>query len=111
MPAPADDAVRERILSAADRLYYSPGIQAVGMDTLRGEAGVSLKRLYQLFPSKESLVEEVLRRRHQTWNALVETAVAAGDTPRDRLLAIYDMLARWFDEDGFRGCMFINAFG
>lgn len=29
----------------------------------------------------------------------------------DRLLAIYDYLAEWFDTDSFRGCGFINSFG
>jgi len=109
-PKPDDDAVRARVLQAADRLYYTFGIQAIGMDTLRTEAGVSLKRLYRLFPSKESIVEQVLLRRHETWNALVEQAVEV-DSPRERLLAIYDMLARWFDQDDFRGCVFINSFG
>src|SRR5262245_45164075 len=97
-----DDAIRDRILAAADRLYNARGIQAVGMDALRAEAGVPLKRLYRLFPSKEAIVEEVLRGRHQRWNALVEAAVARGDA-RQRLLAVYDMLARWFADDDFRG--------
>ncbi|GAA4243296.1 TetR/AcrR family transcriptional regulator [Dactylosporangium darangshiense] len=105
-----DDAVRAKVLETADRLYYTLGIQAVGMDTLRSESGVSLKRLYRLFPSKESIVEQVLLRRHDMWNALVADATAARD-PRQSLLAIYDMLARWFDQDDFRGCMFINSFG
>ncbi|HTJ33525.1 MAG TPA: TetR/AcrR family transcriptional regulator [Dactylosporangium sp.] len=105
-----DDAARAKVLETADRLYYTLGIQAVGMDTLRAESGVSLKRLYRLFPSKESIVEQVLMRRHDMWNALVEDATAARD-PRQSLLAIYDMLARWFDQDDFRGCMFINSFG
>ncbi|MGS2618773.1 TetR/AcrR family transcriptional regulator [Micromonospora sp. LZ34] len=111
MPAQADETIREKVLTVADRLYYSRGIQAVGMDALRAEAGVSLKRLYQLFPSKESLVEEVLHRRRRIWNELVDAAVATGETPRARLLAVYDMLARWFDQDDFRGCVFINTFG
>jgi AcrR family transcriptional regulator len=98
------------VLETADRLYYALGIQSVGMDTLRAESGVSLKRLYRLFPSKESIVEQVLLHRHEMWNALVEDATAVSD-PRQSLLAIYDMLARWFDQDDFRGCMFINSFG
>src|SRR5262249_39567688 len=48
--------------------------------------------------------------RHEIWNALVAEATSTAD-PRQRLLAIYDMLARWFDQDGFRGCIFINSFG
>ncbi|MEV4812167.1 TetR/AcrR family transcriptional regulator [Micromonospora avicenniae] len=111
MHAQADEVTRDKVLAAADRLYYSRGIQAVGMDALRVEAGVSLKRLYQLFPSKESIVEEVLQRRRRLWNGMVEAAVETGETPRAKLLAVYDMLARWFDEDDFRGCVFINTFG
>lgn len=109
--APTDDEVRELVLSAADRLYNARGIQAVGMDTLRSEAGVPLKRLYQLFPAKEVIVEAVLRRRHERWTRLVDEAVTGAPAARDQLLAVYDMLARWFDEDDFRGCLFINAFG
>lgn len=105
-----DDAVRARVLEAADRLFYTLGIQAVGMDTLRAESGVSLKRLYHLFPSKEAIVEQVLLRRQAMWNALVDDATNV-DEPRQRLVAIYDMLARWFDQDDFRGCIFINSFG
>src|SRR5206468_9620124 len=87
-----DDAARAKVLAAADRLFYMFGIQAVGMDALRAEAGVPLKRLYRLFPSKESIVEQVLLGRREMWNALVENATTGGD-PRRRLLAIYDALA------------------
>ncbi|PPI27281.1 TetR/AcrR family transcriptional regulator [Rathayibacter sp. AY1B5] len=102
---------REAILAAADRLYYERGIQSVGMDELRTAAGVSLKRLYSEFPSKESVVVAVLHGRHEQWTLGVTTRVAAADGPRGKLLAIYDFLFDWFSEDSFRGCGFINAFG
>jgi AcrR family transcriptional regulator len=106
-----DDTAGSRVLDAADRLFYERGIQTVGMDALRAESGVSLKRLYRLFPSKEAIIAQVLLRRHDSWNAWVRAATQAADTPRDRLLAIYDMLASWFDHKNFRGCIFINSFG
>ena len=58
-----DEQVRERVLNAADRLYYGRGIQSVGMDELRRASGVSLKGLYGVFPSKAAIVLEVLDRR------------------------------------------------
>ncbi|HEX8865717.1 MAG TPA: helix-turn-helix domain-containing protein, partial [Lentzea sp.] len=64
-----DTEVRERVLEAADRLFYAKSAHAVGMDELRTEAGVSLKKLYQLFDGKEALVEEVLRRREEAITA------------------------------------------
>lgn len=107
----AADPQRQSIIAAADELYYAHGFRAVGMDALRQRAGVSLKRLYTVFPSKESIVLAVLDYRHQMWADEISAAVAQQSTPRDRLLAIYDYLAGWFRSDSFRGCVFINAFG
>ena len=101
----------QRVVDAADELFYARGIRAVGMDDVRTAAGVSLKRLYQLFPGKDSLVLAVLQKRHAMWTKGLTTTVDSIADPRDRLLAVYDYLAEWFAEDGFRGCGFINAFG
>lgn len=106
-----DEIARDKVLDAADHLYYARGIQAVGMDELRSEAGVSLKKLYQLFSSKEVIVEEVLRRRNNSWTMGIQAEAQKHSTPRGKLLAIYDFLAGWFTEDDFRGCAFINSFG
>ncbi|MCW1250256.1 TetR/AcrR family transcriptional regulator [Acaricomes phytoseiuli] len=103
--------VREQIIETADALYYGRGIQAVGMDELRAASGVSLKRLYTLFSSKEEIVLAVLQYRHQMWTDGVTDAVNRGESLRARLLAVYDYLAEWFATDSFRGCGFINAFG
>ena len=51
-----EDEARERILTAAEELYYRKGYAAVGMDELRQFAGVSLRRLYSLFPAKTDIV-------------------------------------------------------
>ncbi|MDM7831463.1 TetR/AcrR family transcriptional regulator [Cellulomonas edaphi] len=106
------DSAREQILATAEELYYTKGYAAVGMDELRTKAGVSLRRLYAAFPSKDDVVQAVLARRHAQWEAGLNGAVeAAGEDPRDRLLAVYGYLESWFCSDGFRGCAFINAFG
>ncbi|MCZ7434723.1 TetR/AcrR family transcriptional regulator [Streptomyces sp. WMMC1477] len=82
------------------------------MDTLRTASGLSLKRLYRCFPAKADLVEAYLRRRAARWRAALSSYIDEhGATPHDRVLAVFDWLARWFSGDGFRGCAFINAFG
>lgn len=105
------DAARERILAAADALFYGRGIQAVGMDEVRAASGVALKRIYAEFPSKERLVVAVLDARHRRWEQGVAAAAEGHEDPRGRLLAIYDFLESWFGDGSFRGCGFINAFG
>ncbi|KKD09291.1 TetR/AcrR family transcriptional regulator [Streptomyces sp. WM6386] len=102
---------REQALDAAEELFYGRGIQSVGMDDIRGASGVSLKRLYQLFPAKEQLVEAYLERRDVRWRERLAEYVERGEDPRERILAVFDWLERWFGEDGFRGCAWINSYG
>ncbi|MFB8228189.1 TetR/AcrR family transcriptional regulator [Cellulosimicrobium sp. NPDC055967] len=106
-----DASARTAVVAAADRLFYARGVQSVGMDAVRAEAGVSLKRIYSLFPSKDDLVVAVLRHRTEQWDAGITRAAAGATTPRDRLLAVFGFLDAWFREEGFRGCAFINSFG
>ncbi|PJJ72422.1 AcrR family transcriptional regulator [Diaminobutyricimonas aerilata] len=106
-----EQTAREHVVAAADRLFYTRGIQAVGMDAVRSAAGVSLKRMYALFPSKDDLVIAVLHRRTAQWNAGIAATAAGASTPREKLLAIFDFLSDWFREDDFRGCAFINSYG
>ncbi|WP_406836111.1 TetR/AcrR family transcriptional regulator [Streptomyces sp. AHU1] len=102
---------REQALDAAERLFYGRGIQAVGMDDIRGDSGVSLKRLYQLFPAKEHLVDAYLERRDLRWRARLAEHVDRWREPERRILAVFDWLGLWFAEPGFRGCAWINAYG
>jgi len=100
-----------RIVETADTLFYTRGIQAVGMDEIRSTAGVSLKKLYAAFPGKEQLIAAVLAGRHDFWEQGIRAAVDTADGPRAQLLAVYDFLESWFGDETFRGCGFINAFG
>lgn len=100
------------VLDTAERLFYARGVHAVGMDDIRDGSGVSLKRMYRSFATKERLVAEVLRRRDVAWRTrLAEFVTEATDDPVGRLLAVFDWLHGWFGEPGFRGCAWINMFG
>jgi AcrR family transcriptional regulator len=84
------------------------------MDEVRAASGVSLKRLYQLHSSKAELVEAYLRRRDARWRAGLAAYVDGLPpevAPRERVLAVFDWLERWFGEQGYRGCAFVNSFG
>ncbi|WKD32864.1 TetR/AcrR family transcriptional regulator [Streptomyces xanthophaeus] len=106
-----DEEARTRLLDAAEELFYRHGIQAVGMDRIRTASGVPLKRLYRVFPAKESLVTAYLERRDRRWLDSLRTAALAPARPRARVLAVFDWLADWFTEPDFRGCAFLNAYG
>lgn len=104
-----DDA-RHAVLQAAGELFYARGIVAVAMSEIRDASGVSMRRLYTMYPSKSSLVAAWLRDRHTTWmawfTASIERHVAAGADP---VLATFDAIAEWVTTPGYRGCAFINS--
>ncbi len=99
---PAKEAMHERILETADRLFNGEGIRAVGVDKIAAEIGISKRTLYNYFPSKEELVFAYLSRRYVP----VRTSERP---PAEQLLYVFDWLERWFASDNFRGCPFVNA--
>src|SRR4051812_30159908 len=105
-----DTLVRDRVAETADRLFYAHGVQAVGMDRVRNEAGVSLKRIYSLFPSKDDLGLAVLSRRRAVWDAGIASYAENATNPREKILSVFDFLDAWFRQPDFHGCAFINVF-
>ena len=102
---------RRTLLDVAEDLFYRKGIQAVGMDELRDAAGLPLKRVYRLFPTKEALIVAVLDRRDRRWRGALAAHLDTVPDPRERVLALFDWLGAWFAEPGFRGCAWVNAHG
>lgn len=101
---------RERIVLTALKLFYQDGIRATGIDKIIAESGVAKMSFYRHFPSKNDLIAEFLRRRHEVWmqrfTEAVETKLAQGG---GGLEIIADVLRHWFDDPDFRGCAFINT--
>ncbi|MBV8993869.1 MAG: TetR/AcrR family transcriptional regulator [Pseudonocardiales bacterium] len=109
-PTGPESGVAQRVLDAAERLFYSRGVQAVGIDAVVAEAGVGLKTLYTHFGSKDRLVEAYLRRLNQRFLDRLRARMAQLQG-RDQVLAVFDALGDWFAEPGFSGCAFINVAG
>ena len=104
------DAAHSAVLRAAGELFYANGITGVVMSDIRDASGVSMRRLYSMYPSKSELVAAWLTDRHDTWMAWFTTSVnrhvAAGVDP---VLATFDAVADWVTSPGYRGCAFINS--
>jgi AcrR family transcriptional regulator len=96
------DSPAARILAAADRLFYTQGIRAVGVDTVAARAGVSKRTLYNHFPSKDALIAAYLTARFRH--------IAPSDAPaREQILGNFDRLERMIADGSFRGCPYVNA--
>jgi AcrR family transcriptional regulator len=102
-------SARERLLAAANQLFYEEGVHTVGIDRVIERAGVAKATLYSTFGSKDGLIRAYLRGRHEVRRAIMSTRLATYDTPRDRLLGVFDVLGDSFVQPGFHGCAFVNA--
>ncbi|MDY7541172.1 MULTISPECIES: TetR/AcrR family transcriptional regulator [unclassified Cryobacterium] len=80
---------RERLLSASQQLFPDQGINCTGVDQICAVAGVSKRTLYQHFAGKDELVAEYLRRFDP--DIMPEIFDSADLTPRERLLAVFDI--------------------
>ncbi|WP_030544839.1 TetR/AcrR family transcriptional regulator [Streptomyces albus] len=104
-------AARERILGTAYELFSRRGVRDVGIDEVIRRSKVAKATLYRHFPSKDALVLAFLEMREKNWTlGFVEAeARRLGNTPEERLLAIFDVFDGWFRSADFDACAFINV--
>ncbi len=102
-------SARDRLLAAADELFYAEGIHTVGIDRVIERAGVAKASLYSTFGSKDELVRAYLMRRHERRQARIIASIAKYDDPRSKVLGIFDYLGDLYRDPRFRGCPFVNA--
>ena len=108
--APIPVGARDRLVDAADRLFYQRGIH-VGINEIVSSAGVAKTSLYLHFASKDELVAAYLSGRTTSylaeWRRIL--AASAGLEPHERLDGIFDTLRLFVEADGYRGCPYVNA--
>lgn len=108
-PGPSRRSARQRLLDAADELFYEGSIHTVGIDRIIERAGVAKASLYDTFGSKEALIQAYLLARHEARKARVADRLAGCAGPRERLLAIFDIMRETMTAPRFRGCPFSRA--
>jgi AcrR family transcriptional regulator len=102
-------SARERLLAAADELFYEEGVRTVGIDRVIERAGVAKASLYNTFGSKEALIHAYLDARGKKIVERITGYIARYDTPRERLLGVFESQAELSAEQGYRGCAFARA--
>lgn len=108
---PAPKAGRDRLIASGIELFYRHGFHAVGIDQVMENAGVSKSTFYKHFECKDDFVIACIETRDE-WESQAWTRAAqklGGDDPRDQLVAFFEVLDRWFNDDDFHGCLFINT--
>lgn len=95
--------VRARLLDAADRLFYTEGIHAVGIDRVLDEARAAKASLYSHFGCKDDLIAAYLQRRIELARESIEQYVGQFPLPQ-RILRVFECAVMWSEQEQFRGC-------
>jgi AcrR family transcriptional regulator len=102
-------SARDRLLAAADELFYAEGVHVVGVDRIIERAGVTKASLYNIFGSKDALVRAYLERHFLNRQNRIARILASQTTPRERILAVFAEVEDLLAGSAFRGCKFISA--
>lgn len=107
--APQRLSARDRLLAAADELFYAEGVHVVGVERIVERAGVTKASLYNTFGSKDELVRVYLENHFRRRQARIAQILVSHKTPRERLLAVFAEVEGLLAGSAFRGCRFIAA--
>lgn len=109
-------SARDRILRAAQDLFYRHGVRATGVDRVIAEAGVTKVTFYRHFPSKDDLIRAFLHQRHEQWITWFKARLAASQASQSvakrktqPLTPVLQVAREWFGASTFRGCAFANT--
>lgn len=102
---------RERLLDAAEELFYQRGIAATGVDAVLRRAQVAPATLYAHFAGKDHLVAAYLHRRYERWRATWDEVLQhCGNDPDKRALSVFDALDEFHrQQETTHGCAFLAA--
>ena len=101
--------VRQRLLDAADELFYHEGLHRVHIDRVIEKAGVPVETLRDAFGSTDELIRTYLRARHTRLQDAVARELPRYNTPRERLVGVFEIQGQSFVEPGFHGCALVTA--
>ncbi len=101
---------KDRILDAANRLFYAEGIRAVSVDAVAEKAGITKRTLYYHFPSKDDLIACYLESRDQPNLAAFRKWFESADGDvAEKTRAMFEGVARAAKRPGWRGCGFLRT--
>lgn len=99
---------RQRILDAANELFYNHGIRATSADRIIEQVGLTKVTFYRHFRTKSDLVVAYLQQQSAAEQGWIRSTVHDGD-PLATARAIAAGIGAASCSPGFRGCAFINA--
>jgi AcrR family transcriptional regulator len=90
------DSTLTDVLERVRELFYKYGVRSVSMEDICRDLGISKKKLYQLFSSKNELVEKLLELERRNFEIIFDTYNFEGVNAIDILLTVSNELSERF---------------
>lgn len=95
MTLPAiEPGTRNRIVEAADELFYQRGFEKTSFADIAASVGLSRGNFYYHFKTKDEILEAVIALRAERTRAMLDAWTRSAETPADRLRCFAEMLVK-----------------
>jgi AcrR family transcriptional regulator len=91
---PQESTTRERIVEAADTLFYQRGFEKTSFADIAGQVKLSRGNFYYHFKTKDEILSAVIELRAANTQAMLQSWSACAEMPVDRLGCFAEMLIR-----------------
>jgi len=108
MLAERKNAIRGTVIDTASRLFYRQGYANTGINQIIEESGVVKSSVYTAFRTKEDILMAYLEKTGAATDVALQSAADRGSTPREQVLAVFDLLIGMVLGPEYYGCQFLN---
>ena len=104
------ESTADRIIAAAEALFYEHGLRSVGVEAIAERAGVTKRTLYNHFDSKDALIAAYLQARDSATVDRYRSWLGDPALPlTERVTRLFAALAQHAAHPRWRGCGFTRA--
>lgn len=105
---------RQLLINTALTLFYTKGINSIGINEILKVSGVAKNTLYNHFESKDALILAALLQRHNIFIEWLQEKLNNAHSDQQLIVQLFTALQSWFNNSEpmlgeFRGCFFINS--
>ncbi|EPC01510.1 hypothetical protein L861_16700 [Litchfieldella anticariensis FP35 = DSM 16096] len=83
---------RDRIIDAADQLFYEQGFEHTSFSKISESVGISRGNFYYHFKTKDDILDAVINHRIARTNSMLDNWEVEGESPDDRIRSFINIL-------------------
>ncbi|MBY0402666.1 MAG: TetR/AcrR family transcriptional regulator [Cyanobacteria bacterium] len=107
---PPSASKKEAIIKEAFTVFNQYGFQSTAVDKILENSSISKRTLYKYFRSKEELIVATIHYYSDTlMNTLAQELSVRGNTPYEKLMALFDLKQEALEAKDFTGCFAIHS--